>query len=113
MNTELHQVFRLPIFFEHYFEHKQQNSHISMLSFIVMHYFSGDVRDSDYERDQQLPFKHAHCCVELSGISLAVPTECFTELVARFSVLARKNVIHQPVFCSSSFQFSIWQPPRA
>ncbi|HEY9005359.1 hypothetical protein [Ohtaekwangia sp.] len=112
-NTELHQVFRLPVFFQHYFEHQEENPHISMLEFITLHYFSGDIRDADYERDQQLPFKHAHCCVELGSISLAVPTDYFTEPVVNFSLLSRKNVILQPLFCSSAFLFSIWQPPRA
>jgi hypothetical protein len=45
---------------------------MTVIGFIVLHYFSGDIRDADYERDMQLPFK----TMELSPLPFAVaPSE--------------------------------------
>lgn len=105
------QFVRIPVLFEHFAEHRQRDSDISFLGFIVLHYFSGDIKDSDYQRDQQLPFKDFHC--EGVSASIALPTEYFNEpspIISHTTVGGGKYV---SLFNSSLFQFTIWQPPRA
>lgn len=112
MNTELHQVFKLPTFFAHYQEHKERNAEISLLSFIVIHYFNGDVKDGDYARDQELPFKSSNHCDEIL-ISIALPPEDSFEPDANEFPASKTVVSTSPQFISSSFLFSIWQPPKS
>ena len=109
--TELHQILRLPVFFEHYVEHRQDSPTISLLDFIVVHYFSGENKDADYTKDQQLPFKNA-TCLEVS-ISLAMPPDDFPETKAQVFSLSRNVVLFKSLNFHYSFHFSIWQPPRA
>ena len=109
-STELHQILHLPVFFEHYGEHRQSNPTIDLVDFIVIHYFSGAYSDPDFGRDQQLPFKAN--CPEVS-ISLAMPPEDFPEAKARVFSLSTNGILYKPLFNASSFHFAIWQPPRS
>lgn len=109
--TELHQFLRLPVFFEHYVEHKLDSPTINLIDFIVGHYFSDESKDADYGRDQQLPFKNA-TCLEVS-ISVALPPDDFPETEANVFSLSRNVVTYKSHFNATSSHFSIWQPPRA
>lgn len=110
-NTELHQFLRLPVLFEHYREHRQENPTISLVDFMVLHYFSGDTQDDDYARDQQLPFK-SDTCPQVS-LSIAMPPDDFPETTAQVFNLVQIRAVFKSSFNISSFHFSIWQPPRA
>lgn len=65
--TPVGELLKLPVLIEHLREHRRETPDMSLTAFFILHYFSGDVRDADYERDMQLPFK----TVELPGLSLA------------------------------------------
>ncbi len=56
-NTELHQLLKLPILFQHLAEHQQLDSRVGLVDFLSMHYWGDDQNDDDDERDMQLPFK--------------------------------------------------------
>ena len=58
-NTELAELGKLGVFFTHFQEHKQANKDLSLMDFVVLHYFSGDQQDDDKARDMQLPFTTA------------------------------------------------------
>jgi len=109
--TELHQIVRLPVFFEHYKEHRQHNPSISLLDFIVLHYVSSESKDADYGRDQQLPFKNA-TCLEVT-ISVAMPPDDLPETQVQVFSLSRNVMQFKSLIFPCSFHFSIWQPPRA
>jgi len=87
------------------------NSDITMFRFIVLHYFSGDAKYGDYDRDQELPFKKNHC-TEIS-ISFVVPPDGISEPVLKSFPILKNVVPSSQEFITSSFHFSIWQPPRA
>jgi len=55
----LHQVYKFPMLFIHFFEHQQRDNKISVLDFLSMHYWGQDLNDNDQDRDNQLPFKKA------------------------------------------------------
>ncbi|WP_295767233.1 hypothetical protein [uncultured Mucilaginibacter sp.] len=55
--TELHQLLKLPVLFEHFAEHKERDKSVSFATFISMHYWGNDLNDNDDDRDMQLPFK--------------------------------------------------------
>jgi hypothetical protein len=110
VNTELHQMLSLPVLFEHYQEHKQGNKDISILSFITMHY-SSETKGSDDQHHQQLPFKGKHC--EEVTTSIFLPTDNLSPLMSNTFNSSEKTTIYKSPFNSSSFHFTIWQPPRA
>ncbi|MEO7989546.1 MAG: hypothetical protein ABI663_08400 [Chryseolinea sp.] len=109
VNTELHQVFRLPVFFQHYFEHRKGNEDITFLNFIMLHYSGNAVQHDDH--DSELPFKSNHCDELL--IAIALPPDNFFESVVNDFPVADNSLVPSSQFISSSFLFSIWQPPRA
>lgn len=55
--TELHQVLKLPVIFQHFAEHKKQNKQLTLLEFLDIHYMHGSPMDADHDRDMKLPFK--------------------------------------------------------
>jgi hypothetical protein len=108
--TEAHQLFKLPVIFEHYKEHMQENSQISFLEFLDLHYMHGSPRDKDYERDMQLPFKTQDDCLSISP--------AFVPLFVQHSVPAPELINTRPSFVLpqqvllSSYLANIWQPPK-
>jgi len=110
-NTELHEIVRLPLLFEHFAEHKQKNKDVSFFVFIVLYYFGNDSRGSDYQLHQQLPFKESHC--EEIFDSIVIPIESFDRSLPGIPYSLVKMETYASVFNTSSLQFVIWQPPRA
>jgi hypothetical protein len=107
--TELHQLLKFPVFARHFTEHKKENAETSLLSFIVLHYFSGNLHDKDYDKDMQLPFKTADCA---AAINFA--------LTPSAAIVITKPVIYvdkiYPAIKNSNIltihHADIWQPPK-
>jgi hypothetical protein len=110
VNTELHQMLSLPVLFEHYEEHKQRNSNINIISFLVQHY-SGENKTGEDQHHQQLPFKGNHCG-EIST-SIFLPGENLVASILHPVNRPEKATRYKSPFNSSSIHFTIWQPPRA
>jgi hypothetical protein len=107
--TELHQLFNLRILFQHFAEHQQEKKDISIVDFIVLHYFSGSLKDKDYEKDMQLPFKAVDCAYAASIALIPAQFTTVTEPVVfttlKYSALKNNNI-------PSSHSADIWQPPK-
>ena len=108
--AEFHNLLKIPVLFQHFKEHRQLNPTISFWSFIKVHYQYPPVVDDDYQRDRQLPFRDADCCLVTSTnvcvcqqflVGIAKPAEDIRE----FQLY---NEINKPQFHS----FDIFQPPR-
>ncbi|HTH58461.1 MAG TPA: hypothetical protein VL728_20585 [Cyclobacteriaceae bacterium] len=105
-NTEMHEVFRLPLLVEHFTEHKKLVGEISFWEFLVMHYNTNVSHDSD---DNKLPFKDpAH---SFTAPTLAIPIHKIvlndTQLVAEVLHVSS----YQEMFVASPLS-DIFQPPR-
>ena len=59
-NTELGQIFKLPMLMTHFFQHHRQNPGISFSEFIAMHYGGTDGTNADDDMDNQLPCHNLH-----------------------------------------------------
>ena len=110
VNTEFHQVLKIPVLVSHYNEHHQQNRDIRFFDFIELHYLGNDVRDADYEKDQQLPFKNSHCIQ--SSISITTPPEKLSAPNIPLVALTQKNLTPPLSLAALSCCYSIWQPPK-
>ncbi|GAB3934816.1 hypothetical protein [Mucilaginibacter myungsuensis] len=55
--TEVDQLAKLPILFQHFAEHQERDKSVSLMQFLSMHYGGNDQDDNDNDRDEALPFK--------------------------------------------------------
>lgn len=110
-NTELHQLLRLPVLLAHYQEHLTLNSEIDFIEYILLHYTPGEM-DADFERDQQLPFKGQHTCIEIIWTTAVVPKDT-VDLTTKEIKDSRNYTSYYKEFFTTTSLLSIWQPPRA
>jgi len=106
-NTELHQLAKLPAFFEHYQVHKQKDPGVDLLAFTILHYVKGDGQDV---RHEQLPFKSADC--HIASVLIAAPPEEPVALTRKGAYAVSNKAGYTCPLTVSEFHFSIWQPPR-
>lgn len=110
--TELYQYFKLPALIEHYSEHQQKDTNITLWKFLCMHYAKGEVKDKDFEKDMKLPFKTAetHSGFHFT-IILQEPKVCFTPIF----YYSKKSIIkkYSPIHFNSNYLNAIWQPPKS
>jgi hypothetical protein len=105
--TEMHEVLRLPILFEHYAEHKQQVNDLSFWEFLVMHYET-DVNHDDH--DGQLPFKVPGHSFAASATVLPIHKIVLTETIPLTTLSYSFN--YTEAFSSTSLK-AIFQPPKS
>mgnify|MGYP005866589715 CR=1 FL=1 len=108
--TEFYQLLKTPLLIVHYWEHLAEGEPMGVWNFMSMHYFNGDLRDEDYERDMQLPFKTFIFQPDI-GVSLPVPPLTFN--IRTLGLIAEGNSVFgylQPR--RQTYAASIWQPPR-
>lgn len=109
--TEIHQLLKLPVVFQHYREHQAEEKDISILRFLANHYLHGSPKDKDNKRDMELPFKTSGDCI--TSFSIA-----FVSLIAPFSIakpieIPEKKIFFIPdQFFYTTYPASIWQPPK-
>lgn len=109
--TEAHQLFKLPVIFAHFKEHKKEDSSITFMRFLDIHYMHGSPKDKDYDRDMQLPFKTSADCA--SSVSPAfVPFFVQHAAPAPIELTVKNTAVTQNQFLLSSYLASIWQPPK-
>ncbi|MBS1637171.1 MAG: hypothetical protein JST26_14730 [Bacteroidetes bacterium] len=108
--TELHQLAKLPVLVQHFFEHKAENKDLSLVSFLKMHYFNGDPKDKDYERDMKLPFK-SNDCPQVMSVYFSAPAQNEFDIV--LPVVSYNNLrIAYTDWIPGSHVNDIFQPPK-
>jgi len=110
--TGLQELFRIPVLFQHYFEHKSLDQKITFLNYLEHHYNDIPHTDNDEERDNQLPFK-THGIFAANSISPALPS--FFEIIPKksYQILPRQKIlVYNDQVTPSSFCGTIWQPPK-
>ena len=111
--TELGQIWKLPDLVQHYFEHKAENKHISILGFLKEHYTKLHTACNQHHADEHkhLPFKANDGGYLVSVVSLAPVICCCTESLVLF--VNRTVIAPRVTICHSYFPADIWQPPKA
>lgn len=109
--TEAHELLKLPVVFQHFIEHKSENQQLTVFQFLKIHYGQQNVKDDDYARDMQLPFKTSGEFFS-SSVTAFVPLNASIELSnpTVFSPTEWKG--YQPPQLYSNYQVNIWQPPK-
>ena len=110
--TEAQQLFKLPVIFEHYREHKKEDHKISMLHFLAKHYLHGSPKDKDYNKDMQLPFKSSGYII--SAVSAEYVPLCVQQDLPEPVVTgSQKPFIPKSRFILAAYLSNIWQPPKS
>ena len=109
-NTEVGQLLRLPELITHYFQHHRQNSDISFMEFLAMHYGGDDGTNADNDYDNQLPchnLKHNTISLVFSPMinETEIAVQPFQPEIRFSSCLPNCNADNQGPL--------ILQPPRA
>ncbi|MBK8924004.1 MAG: hypothetical protein IPM81_21375 [Saprospirales bacterium] len=102
----------MPILLEHFKEHCAADSETSVLSFLILHYLSGKVRDADHAGDMQLPFK----TLEIPAFSFSAlhfaPEHVAAGLAAPAPAVQRQVSLPALLLPSSPFLATPSQPPE-
>lgn len=109
-NSELYQLVKLPVLLEHYREHREGDG-LNFWGFLQQHYFSGEQRQPDYERDMQLPFKTPHFISSIS-LLLAVPEQPIIGILPAPHT-TEGGTSRYSEWLPATFLQDIFQPPRA
>jgi hypothetical protein len=110
-NTEIHELGKIGAFIGHFQEHRSADPEISLLEFIHLHYFNGNVHDEDYARDMQLPFKVIDCAAP--AFVFMMPLEAELTLSPVLAEVERSVLPAQQSSFLSSYPSDIWQPPKS
>ena len=109
-NTELYQLVKLPVLLEHYREHRAGEG-LDFLAFLQKHYFNGEQRSPDYERDMELPFKTPSFISSIS-LLLAVPEQPIIGILPA-PITGEHSTSRYSEWLPATYLQDIFQPPRA
>lgn len=110
--VQVNELFKIPNMLEHYEEHQQDKTTISLWQFICMHYMKGEVYDDDYGKDMKLPFKsHSSTCL-CSFIFCPVIQNYYSFSSKFFFKEFKKQKFTYTFSFTSSYLSAIWQPPQ-
>lgn len=109
LQTPVCQLMKLPVLVEHYFEHKHADGDdTGILDYLAIHYLS-DVKQGDYERDMQLPFKQS----SPSFLLIVYFTPRTIELpLSESQPIKRDHSFYHRSFHTTESLAKVWQPPR-
>ncbi|WEK17798.1 MAG: hypothetical protein P0Y49_13420 [Candidatus Pedobacter colombiensis] len=110
--NEVSQLMKLPVFFDHYAEHKILNPNISFFDFLTQHYIYDSAKDFDHERDMQLPFKGSDH-FSAPNAPAFIPDSMVLFHVNPLQIISSKIYIADDSFIPSDFMSGIWQPPKS
>jgi hypothetical protein len=107
--TQLYHLLKIPVLVQHFFEHKDEEPGITFTKFIVIHYFSGNLKDKDHDRDMQLPFKTNDCLQTIT--SIVVPQQ---NVISVKPLVTEKKIYlnDKHNWISSNYVMDIFQPPQ-
>lgn len=108
-HLQLAQLVKLPVLVQHFQEHRERDSRVTLLEFLAMHYWGQDINDDDDARDRQLPFKDETCVhfssydTPLHRIEAPTPVTFFLSSLAPHISVAFPHTVHG----------SLFRPPQA
>lgn len=108
--TELHEFSKLPEFIKHFTEHRSENKNLSLMDFLKLHYFNGDVKDTDYDQDMKLPFK-SHDFTQISSLHFSVPSVQQFSLNSPLTLRLPVSIAYNDWIPGSVVE-DIFQPPK-
>jgi hypothetical protein len=108
----LHQLLKLPALLHHYFEHKHENSKVTFINYLSIHYLQTiqHTHDTSNLEHESLPFKANDCTV--AHVFMAFITS--GQFALQPSVFSKDVTLahYSDLSLTSSCEANIWQPPK-
>jgi hypothetical protein len=108
--TEVHQLLKLPVLWQHFTEHQQKDKSITFLEYLSHHYETHDDHDDDHDRDMELPFKDFGHCVSVQAVTVS---SFKLDLTVEYFPFQKTYACFYDKFVMVFHLTKIWQPPRA
>jgi len=109
--SDVKELLKVNVLVEHFWETKKDDSSISFLHFLVMHYITDDSNSKDDGRDMQLPFKSPYSFSAHSSNTF-IPTQPIEQLQATCLAECRILFPSQDLIVQG-YNSSVWRPPQA
>src|SRR6187402_2725615 len=107
--TEMHQLLKLPFLIRHYLHHRNEDSSMSIMDFLKIHYANGQhPNDNDDSDDNELPFKSIGDISHIDTPVLEKRTTAYSNIYPR-----EKPISYYAENIPAHRSFSIFHPPRA
>ena len=112
-STELKELVKLPVLFQHFFEHKELDQQMTFLGYLEHHYSDVPHTDNDADRDNQLPFK-TNDLFAGNVLSPAVAPH-FAIQIKKTSqlIVVQKIRVNNDYVDVLAYTGKIWQPPKS
>lgn len=111
-NTELRQLFKLPVLIHHYFEHVELDENESLANFLKVHYEREINHPDDIHGDHEnLPFKTTDCHTAHIPVILQPLQLEITSISEKIAVQDTKIYSIEEHYSFAHLK-NIWQPPR-
>lgn len=112
-STELSELLKVNVLFEHFAEHQAENKNISISTFLYMHYINHGKDNGDTKKDHKLPFHSDSNSVNSFVSVVFIPP--FLLSIPQISITHNqesKSFYSLSKSLKSSYLASIWQPPQ-
>lgn len=109
--TPAGELLKLPGLLQHYHEHRTEDSDISLLRFLWLHYSSNHQNTAHAAQHSRLPFKNGECILASLLLPVLPFADKYVPELPLFSTAPAYAGYHASLFSSQYFD-CIWQPPR-
>ncbi len=110
--TGFHELLKVNILIEHFYETKKNYSALTFYNFLVMHYITDDLNDKDDDQDKQLPFKSTETYFT-NPIVLYTPVQHVQLVTIRsFKVNKAELNVTKGCFAITKYKTPVWHPPK-
>ncbi|NSL90793.1 hypothetical protein [Chitinophaga solisilvae] len=107
--TDANQLLRLPLLIEHYQKHQQEDPHITLTSFLKLHYIDEQPFDDDYQQDMQLPFKSPDAICMVMPTLVPAPVTLFVPVK---EILRENYLLKNEGAPMYRLPDNVFQPPK-
>jgi hypothetical protein len=110
--TGFHELLKVNVVIEHFYETKKIDHTVTFLHFLVMHYITDDFNDKDDCRDKQLPFKSTETYFT-NPLVLYTPVQ-HVQLITTQSFKVNKAELNvtKGCFAITKYKTPVWNPPK-
>jgi hypothetical protein len=111
VNTDMAQLFKLPVLFHHYLEHQEDDHNQSFADFLELHYGKQlQHSDTEHHDHEKLPFKTSDCAAAHLTMAFVTPSLCVAPKPTLYPT--KITPCYNGFMYSFSITSSIWQPPK-
>ncbi|MBK8787872.1 MAG: hypothetical protein IPN43_15590 [Chitinophagaceae bacterium] len=110
--TGFHELLKINALVRHFHETQKNDSTVTFYHFLVMHYVTDDLNDTDNDRDKQLPFKSVNSFISNTSVFYIPDFNIQPQVVKSASSGTPVKFIVKDLFIDTDFYSIVWHPPK-